>query len=144
MRVCEYWLTAYLQASPRLQVFLACNNTHWFSMSWHPSGDLNTHVTIHPCRLCARPVAGLMIGWQSEVKELDWPIKHDGGAGGSSIKPFWAFTVLQSHKWEYQRIFRRATNLRWVNMEQPWLLIENRLKRDREEERELHEKTELQ
>lgn len=37
-----------------------------------------THVTIHPCRLCARPFAGLMIGWQSEVREMNWPIKQDG------------------------------------------------------------------
>lgn len=49
-----------------------------FLQSSHLLGDWNTHVTIHPCRLCARPVAGLVIGWQCEVKELRWPIKHDG------------------------------------------------------------------
>lgn len=47
-------------------------------MSWYPSGELHTHVTIHPCPLCARSFAGLTIGWQAEVKELDWPIKDDG------------------------------------------------------------------
>lgn len=52
-------------------------------MSWYPSGELHTHVTIHPCRSRARPFAGLMIGWQSKVREMNWPIKQDGAGPGT-------------------------------------------------------------